>query len=115
MNSSLSDKPVICAEIFTHEPLCCHMQIVFLPEGCQLCHHGRRVMHVNSCLIFPGIDQQHSLRIVQRQKVLLPVIGGLSADIVSEPRALQFLGKWTCAAIGSFVIKINGNHMQISI
>ena len=67
---SLPDKLRIRAQILTREPLCGHVQIVFLPKRSQQRHHRTRVMGVNGSLVTPTVGQEDRLRRTRSQGLI---------------------------------------------
>lgn len=56
------------------------MQIIFIPELYDLLHHRCAMMHVNSILTYPTVDQQNCFGILHGIKILILKIPNFIPD-----------------------------------
>src|SRR5699024_8669425 len=80
-----------------------HVQVVLVPPGGDLPHHGGGVVDVQRFLAGPAVDQKDRLRVVHGEKVFVAEVAGFGPDTGHRAAGDHLLGKAPGAAVLSGV------------
>ena len=91
-----------------------HVQVVLLPKPGDLRHHGGGVVGVQSLLISPAVDQQHSLRVLHGEEIGIPQVPCLCPDRIHDAADGHLLCEFPGSSAVARVIDIDSDcHRRI--